>query len=100
VGVEFSGASTMSDPIERMLKKEVVLDTGTPVFYLGTLSEYDDRVFVLTDADMHDARDGHATKEVYIAEACREGISVNRRTVVVMRTAVWSISPVDEVVTG
>jgi small nuclear ribonucleoprotein (snRNP)-like protein len=90
----------MSDPIERMLNKRVVLDTGTAVFYLGTLSEYDDQVFVLAEADMHDARDGHATKEVYLAEACREGIAVNRRTVVVMRSAVWSISPMDDVVTG
>jgi small nuclear ribonucleoprotein (snRNP)-like protein len=93
-------STTMSDPLADMLNKQVVLDTGTHVFYLGTLVEYDDRVFVLKDADMHDARDGHANKEAYIAEACREGVSANRRKVVVMRSAVWSISPMEDVVTG
>jgi len=88
----------ISHPFERMLNQQVVLDTGTPILYIGTLTEYTDDVFVLADADMHDCREGHANKEVYVAEAHTEGIAVNRRSVVVMRSAVISVSRVADIV--
>jgi hypothetical protein len=88
----------MTHPFDQMLTAQVVLDTGTPIIYIGTLTEYTDDVFVLTDADMHDCREGHANKEVYIAEAHSEGIAINRRSVVVMRSAVISVSRIADIV--
>lgn len=88
----------MSHPFEHMLNEQIVLDTGTPILYIGTLLEYTDDVFVLADADMHDCREGHANKEVYLAEAHGEGITVNRRNVVVMRSAIISVSRVTDIV--
>ncbi len=82
----------MSDPVERMIGEKVVLDTATPIIYIGTLTEITEHVFVLRDCDMHDCRDGHANKEMYLAEACNEGMPVNRRQVVVMRSVVISAS--------
>jgi hypothetical protein len=82
-----------------MINEQVVLDTGTPIVYLGTLEEVTDRTFVLTQADMHDCRDGHANKEEYLAQARTEGLAVNRRRVVVMRSAVISVSRLADVVT-
>ena len=58
-----------------------------------------DSTFVLEDADMHDCRDGHANKEAYLAEAHEQGVTVNRRRVVVMRAAVISVSRLADIVT-
>lgn len=82
----------MSDPVQRMLHEIVVLDTGTAIIYIGRLVELTDQVFVLEQADMHDCRDGHLGKEAYLAEAAEGTLAVNRRNVVVMRTAVISVS--------
>ncbi len=88
----------MSDPLEDMLGESVVLDTTTPIVYIGKLEEITDKVFVLTETDMHDCRDGHANKEVYLAEANRDGLAVNRRHIVVMRSVVISVSRLADVV--
>ena len=88
----------MSGPLKRMLNELVVLDTATPIVYIGMLAELTDQVFVLIDADMHDCRDGHANKERYLAEAHRDGVPVNRRQVVVMRSVVISVSCLGDIV--
>ena len=88
----------MSDPLNRMLDEAVVLDTATPIVYIGKLTEITDQVFVLTDVDMHDCRDGHANKEEYLAEVHSDGVPVNRRQVVVMRTFIISVSRLCDVV--
>ena len=88
----------MSDPIQRLLGQHVVLDTGTPIVYVGRLIEWTGTTFVLEEADMHDCRDGHVHKEHYLAEAHRDGVTVNRRQVVVMRSAVISVSRLADIV--
>jgi len=88
----------MSGPLERFLNQPVVLDTGTPIVYIGTLLEVTPHEFVLSDADMHDCRDGHASKEHYLAEAHEGGLTVNRRNIVVMRSAIISVSLLSDVV--
>jgi hypothetical protein len=88
----------MSDPLEGMLNEPVVLDTGTPIVYIGKLVEITEIAFVLTDVDMHDCRDGHALKEAYLAEVYSEGVTPNRRKIVVMRSAIISVSRLADVV--
>lgn len=88
----------MSDPITKLLNERVVLDTAGSVLYFGTLAEVTDAVFVLTDADLHDCRDGHADKETYTAEIAREGVAINRSRIVVMRGCVMSLSRLADVV--
>jgi len=88
----------MCGPVRNMLNDQVVLDTETPIVYLGTLTEVTERTFVLTDADVHDCRDGHANKEQYLAEARTGEIAVNRRRVVVMRSAIISVSRLSDIV--
>ncbi len=83
---------------EALRSQMVVLDTGGPMVYLGQLVEVTESAFVLADADVHDARDGHATNETYVSEARRTGVSVNRKHVIVMRSAVMSVSRLDDVV--
>ena len=88
----------MPDPLQVLLNERVVLDTTLPILYIGTLSEVTDAVFVLDDADMHDCRDGHANKEMYLVDAKSAGLTANRKRVVVMRSAVISVSRLDDVV--
>lgn len=83
---------------DTFLSHTVVLDTDGPIVYLGTLTHADEAGFVLENADVHDTRDGHATKEVYVNGASLHGISPNRRHVLVMPSAVMSISKLDDVV--
>ena len=89
----------MSDPLESMLNEQVVLDTGTPIVYIGRLVEITELAFVLSAVDMHDCRDGHAHKEAYLAEVRDEGVTPNRRNIVVMRSAIISVSRLADVVT-
>lgn len=91
----------MSDPLVSLLNDQVVLDTATPIVYIGTLVEVTDHVFVLKDADMHDCREGHANKETYAVQMARtfsDRVAVNRRAVVVMRSAVISVSRLSDIV--
>jgi small nuclear ribonucleoprotein (snRNP)-like protein len=80
-----------------MLNEEVVLDTTTPIVYIGTLVEVTEHTFVLTDADMHDCRDGHADKELYLRETREHGVAANRRKLVVLRNAVISASRLKDI---
>jgi hypothetical protein len=84
------------------LSRRVVLDTAGPMIYIGSLDAIDDRGYWLSDADVHDRSDGHSPKEVYISEAhdLEKGGSrrVNRRRVFVERSAVISVSALDDVV--
>jgi len=96
--VAVSGKRMMTNPVKGMVKEQVVLDTATPIVYIGKLMEITDDVFVLEEADMHDCRDGHANKEVYLAEAHRDGVAVNRRKVVVMKSVVISVSRLADIV--
>ena len=88
----------MQESFAEFVTHAVVLDTGVPIVYIGTLREVSEAGFLLTDADVHDCRDGHATTEVYINEIRHHGISPNRTRVFVMRSAVMSVSRLDDVV--
>ena len=80
------------------LDRTVVLDTAGHLVYLGTLKGVSKDGFWLEHADIHDCRDGHANKEVYIYEAQREGLRTNRKRIFVMRSVVVSLSALEEVV--
>lgn len=88
----------MTDPLERMVSETVVLDTATQIIYIGQLVEVTETNLVLENADMHDCREGHAGKDAYLAETRQTGVTVNRRRIVVMRSAVISTSLLQDVV--
>ena len=88
----------MTEDLERLIGQRVVLDTAGPIVYLGTLKEVSPAGFWLQDADVHDCRDGHASKEVYLIDAGRDGVSPNRRRVFVLTSSVLSISALGDIV--
>ena len=90
---------SLPDDLRELIGQAVVLDTLGTMIYLGVLHEVTENGFWLTGADVHDCRDGHAGREVYILESGRDGISVNRRRVYVLRVTVCSVSRLDDVPT-
>ncbi len=88
----------MADELNELLGQNVVLDTAGSVVYLGQLISCDASGFWLVDADLHNCREGHATREQYISESARDGIHINRRRIHVFRHAVISISLLRDVV--
>ncbi len=78
--------------------RQVILDTAGSTVYLGILKEVTETGFWLENADIHDCREGHAGKEVYVFEAKINGIHSNRKRLFVMRSAVISIAALGDVV--
>ncbi len=88
----------LADVLKEFVGQPVVLDTATTVVYLGILRSVGPQGFWLENADIHDCRDGHAHKEVYVHEAKADGIRTNRKSVFVMRVAVMSVSALRDIV--
>lgn len=87
------------DSIYRSLRgRIVVLDPNGPFVYLGTLIGWDVLYLHLQDADVHDLRDTKTTREIYLVEARRLGVSSNRKRVMVRIADVVSISALDDVI--
>jgi hypothetical protein len=82
--------------------RRVVLDTASPLIYIGRLEAHDERGYWLTDADLHDRTEGHSTKEEYVSESRdlerAETPRTNRRRVFVDRQAVVSISALEDII--
>ncbi len=84
--------------LQDLLGKDVVLDTKSPLIFLGRLVAADENLFTLEEADVHDASGRQTSKEVYILEARRHGIKKNRHRVLVRADEVVSISLLEEVI--
>ncbi len=93
-----NGRPLLANDLDAYLGQPVVVDTDQPVVYLGTLHAIAHLGIWLEGADMHDCRDGHATKEAYVYEASVAGIRTNRKRVFVMQSAIISISALTDVV--
>jgi len=90
---------TPDDSLRSLLGKQVVLDTEGPLLYIGTLLSIDDDSVTLIDAEVYDRNEAHSTKESYLAGIREIGFQPNRRRLFVRRSAVISISSLDDVIT-
>lgn len=86
------------ETLKQFLGKEVVLDTKSPLIFLGRLVSLDESALVLEDADVHDAAELPKRKEVYVLEARKHGIKANRRKVVVWSHEIVSVSLLEDVI--
>ena len=75
----------------------VVLDLASPYVILGTYAGSDAQHYILEDADVHDLRDTTTTRDLYVLDAKRHGVSANRRRVLVRCEGVVGISRLDDV---
>lgn len=88
----------MIEDLQSLLDRTVVLDTAGPIVYLGVLKGVSAAGFWLEGVDVHDCREGHASKEVYLFESRRDGVTPNRLRVFVMASTVLSVSALDDLV--
>lgn len=86
-----------ADSLAAFLGQEVVIDLASSYVCLGILAGQDHRYLVLKNADLHDLRDTTTTREVYVLDCRRHGISWNRRKVLVKREDVVSVSLLSDV---
>lgn len=75
----------------------VVVDTNSNFVYIGTLSRVIEHFVELKDADAHDRGEGLSTKEQYVMESKRFGVKPNRKEVSVRKSAIVSLSRLDDV---
>ncbi len=85
-------------PLDELIGRAVVIDTGGPVVYIGTLQSVGPEGFWLAEADVRNCDEGHATREQYIVESRLHGVRVNRRRAFVLRHAAISLSALDDAV--
>jgi len=83
--------------LNRYFGKQVVLDMSSSYAIVGTLVEVDHRYLVLAEADVHDLRDSTTTREMYVLDIHRHGLSVNRTRVCVPRDQVVGLSALADV---
>ena len=84
--------------LEDFLEQKVVIDLRSPFVCLGTLTDLDDTYLALNDADLHDLRDTHTSRENYVAAAKATGVKVNRKRVLIVRADVAAIARLKDVV--
>lgn len=95
--------NTMSEPAPALLADvlighNVVLDLNSRFVCLGVLVGADREHYVLDQADMHDLRDTATNREMYVLNARKYGIRVNRARVYVRQAEVVAISALSDVV--
>ncbi len=83
---------------EEFLGRDVVVDTGTTLLYLGRLGASGPDTILLEDVDVHESSESRTTRDLYIMEAGKLGIRRNRNRVVVRASAVLSMSALDDVI--
>ncbi len=84
-------------PLSGLIGAEVVIDLRSTYVCLGTLRAIEGEFLELTDADLHDFRDGSATREIYVYDSLRVGIRRNRARVWLRREEVVAIARLDAV---
>jgi hypothetical protein len=90
-------APDSSDALSPLQGREVVLDLASPYLVIGTLTGEDHRYLIVDDADVHDLRDSHTTRELYVLDTRKHGIRANRSRVLVNRADVVSVSALADV---
>ncbi len=82
---------------EELIGKQVVIDLRSPFVCLGTLGRVDELYLEVLDADLHDLRDTHTSRENYVAACQATGIKRNRKRVLVARADVVAIARLADV---
>jgi hypothetical protein len=87
----------VGDDLAGLLGEVVVLDGTAPFVHIGRLVAADHHYLKLEDADVHDLRDSATTRDLYVIDARRHGVNVNRRKVLVSREQIVSLSRLADV---
>ena len=88
----------MFKPDPELIGEDVVIDTSSPIVYIGRLAAVEDTCLLLEDVDVHDINDTSTTKDIYILEARKFGVKKNRIRARLSLDQVVSLSKLDEVI--
>lgn len=88
-----------SPGLRELIGQVIVVDLISTYVCLGTLTGVDPLFLELRDADLHDFRDGAASREVYVYESATLGVRRNRSRVLLRLADVVAVSRLDEVAT-
>jgi hypothetical protein len=89
--------SSAPDPFAQLLGEVVVVDLDGPWMALGRLDAIAPSWITLTEADLHDLREGTSTRDVYALETQRFGVRVNRRRVVLPVSQIIAVALLQDV---
>lgn len=84
--------------LDDYIDQKVVIDFRSEYVCIGTLTRIDAEVLEVRNADLHDLRDTHTSRENYVAASAHTGVKRNRKRVLVWRTEIVAVSRLDEVV--
>ena len=87
----------MDQQLSHLVNQLVVLDVTSQYVYIGKLVSIDSYFLTLEEADVHHMHDANSTRELYVLEARRHGVNVNRERVHVRLELVVSISALADV---
>ena len=85
------------DPLEALIGAVVVVDLDGPWLAFGRLTGLSPAWIELSEADLHDMREGSSSRDVYALETQKHGVRVNRRRVVLSLAQVIAVSRLEEV---
>lgn len=86
------------EELNEFLNKAVVVDTATPLIYIGTLHQIGKSFITLKDVDVRHVDGGGADKEMYALSAKKFGIKKNRFSTKVRIDIITSISHLEDIV--
>ncbi len=84
--------------LEELLNQVVVVDMRSEFVCLGTLARHCETYLELKNADLHDLRDTHTTRENYVVDSWRTGVKRNRKRVLIRQSEVVAIARLEDVV--
>jgi len=87
----------MKEDLKKFIKKKIVIDTRSSWIYIGILKNVGTDSIELTDVDVHDSKDTHTTKEIYLLDSRKTGIKSNRNSVFINMDYIVSFSPLEDV---
>jgi hypothetical protein len=93
----YSGLSARIDLLEELSGEIVVLDTASPIVYVGKLTRVTPHVLEICEADVHDMNDSRSTKDFYLLQTRDLGVRPNRARVLIHRSHVISVSRLSDI---
>lgn len=84
--------------LQEYVGKPVVVDVKGDYLFIGTLSVISDDCLTLNDVDVHDHHTTSVSKDVYLIEAAKYGIKINRQEAKVLCREIVSVSLLEHII--
>ena len=82
---------------QALIGQIVVVDTDSRFVYLGTMDRVEEHFVILKNVDAHERGESPSTKEQYIMDAKKFGVTPNRKEVSIRKALVVSVSRLDDI---